>query len=268
VFQKWSLSKCTKGKILLGILGISYVSCTAAPLALNSQTNPKSTIKTPEMIPNPAVEPQKKPDHKVPQHIGKLTKLPPLLEEVEAKYTKASTLTAEFAQITEDAVLLKKKISSGKIFIKRPSRVRWETLLPDQNLLVSDGKHFWYYTPPFDEGERGQVIEKKSSDVQSRLANSLLSGSFSMNRDMVIRTQTPSQFLLIPKAGSAGTVIQAIVDIDPQERLIRRVTLNHRGGNRAEISLTKIELGKDLGDTLFQFKTPPNTDKLDDFSGK
>lgn len=245
MFQKWSLSKCTSRSTPV----IATASSTLIRLFLGMTLSVSLTCF--------AVPARKKP----PQ-------LPPLLVEVETKYTRASTLTAEFSQVTEDAILQKKKISSGKIFIKRPSRVRWETLLPDKNLLVSDGQHFWYYTPPFDEGERGQVIEKKSSNVQSRLANSLLSGAFSMNRDMIIRQKTPSQFLLTPKAGSAGTVQQALVEIDPEKKIIQKVTLNHRGGNRAEISLSKVELGADLKDTLFTFQPPPNTDKLDDFSGK
>ena len=194
--------------------------------------------------------------------------LPALLKEVEAKYAKAATLSAEFSQVTEDAILSKKKNSTGKILIKRPAKVRWETLSPDKNLLVSDGKKYWYYTPPFEEGERGQVIEKNSSSVQSKLANSLLSGAFSVNRDMTIQQKGASTFLLTPKPGTAGTVIQAIVEIDSQSKLIQKVTLNHKGGNRAEITLSQIQLGEVLGDEVFTFKAPPNTDQVDEFVGK
>ncbi|MBI2712688.1 MAG: outer membrane lipoprotein chaperone LolA [Bdellovibrio sp.] len=190
--------------------------------------------------------------------------VPPLLQKIEKKYAQANTLSAEFSQLTEDVVLMKKKQSTGKIFIKRPSKVRWETLTPDRNLLVSDGTRFWYYTPPFDEGERGQVIERKTSNVQSRLANSLLSGAFSINRDMTIRQKSPTTFILIPKAGTAGTVLQATVETDPKGELIQKVTLNHRGGNKAEISLSKIQLGPQLEDGFFIFASPPNTDRVVD----
>ncbi len=36
---------------------------------------------------------------------------------------------------------------SGLVDIARPSLFRWETLDPDENLLVSDGKSLWYYSP-------------------------------------------------------------------------------------------------------------------------
>ena len=85
-----------------------------------------------------------------------------------------------------------------------------------------------------------------------------------MNRDMTIRKKSDTQFILIPKPGTSGTVVQATVDIDPKANLIQKVTLNHRGGNKAEISLSKIELGKKLENGLFTFIAPPNTDQIRD----
>ena len=189
-------------------------------------------------------------------------KLPPLLQEIEGKYTKANTVFAEFVQVNETAALSQKKTSSGLLMAKRPNKVRWETLQPDQNLLVFNGRTFWYYTPPIDEGENGQVIERKSSAVQSRLANALLSGSFSIARDMKIEKKSASSFVLTPKAGTAGTVIKAKNDVNTEKKLIQKVTLSHRGGNRSEITLSKIELGKKLTDELFIFTPPPNTDRI------
>jgi len=226
VSQKWFLSKCTRFFLVLSLtLQVSGADA--------SQTKPQ----------NP---------------------LPKLLQEVEANYTKSLTISADFTQVNEDAAMGKKKSSSGKIFVKRPSKIRWETIKPESNLLVSDGTRLWYYTPPFDEGERGQVVEKKSSQIQSKLANALLSGSFSVARDMTIKQKSPSTFLLTPKPGTAGTVTQAAIEVDPDKKLIQKVILNHKGGNHSEISLSKIELGASLSDDLFVFHAPPNTDKVNE----
>jgi outer membrane lipoprotein carrier protein len=188
--------------------------------------------------------------------------LPALLQEVETKYANAATLQAEFAQINESAALKTKKSTSGRIMVKRPDKLRWETLKPDMSVLVSDGKKFWFYTPPFDEDEHGQVIERKSAETNSKLANALLSGRFSAARDMRIKAQGKSRFVLTPKPGSAGTVSRATIDIEPEKKLIQKVILDHRGGNRSEITLSHIELGKPMDDDLFIFTAPPNTDKV------
>jgi outer membrane lipoprotein carrier protein len=188
--------------------------------------------------------------------------LPMLLQDVETLYTHAATLKAEFTQVNEVAALRAKKTTSGVILVKRPDKLRWETLKPDMNLLVSDGRKFWFYTPPFDKGENGQVIERKSSEIHSKLANALLSGRFSVVRDMKIKQESALRFSLTPRRGTAGTVVKAGIEVDPLKKLIQKVTLEHKGGNRSEITLSKIELGKPMGDELFEFTPPPGTDKV------
>lgn len=192
--------------------------------------------------------------------------LPPLLREVEAKYSQAQTLTADFTETSQVAALKQTKKSSGSLQFKRPGKVHWETKTPDKNLLIGDGKKFWYYTPPFDPTDSGQYMEKDASKVQTKLAQVLLSASFSSDaamRAMQIKQVSPTEFALIPRKGTAGSVREARIKIDPAQKLITEVDLTHRGGNKSQIVLSKIELGKPLDESLFHFTPPPNTEKID-----
>jgi outer membrane lipoprotein carrier protein len=218
---------------------------------------------TPSSAPSPAPSrvPTKAPAAAKPVELNK--DLPRLLAEIENKYSTATTFEAEFSQINTVAALEQKKTSSGKIKAKRPGKLRWETLSPDKNLLVSDGKKFWFYTPPFEEGEHGQLIEKKASQVQSRLANALLSGSFSIAKDFKITEQGNSKFLMTAKR-SSESVKSAELTINPKTRLIEKVVLEHKGGNRTEITLSNIQLGKPMEDALFKFVAPAGTDRLEE----
>ena len=93
--------------------------------------------------------------------------------------------------------------------------------------------------------------------------NALVSGAFSkITRDTAIQAQGANQYLLKPRPGTAGTVREALIHINPSQKLIERVELTHQGGNKTEILLSKIELGKDLGDEVFNFTPPPNTDRV------
>src|SRR5206468_1371 len=96
-----------------------------------------------------------------------------------------------------------------------------------------------------------------------RLANALLAGSLSVARQMKVQQKDASHFILTPKPGTAGTVAQAEIEVDPEKKLIDKVILNHKGGNRSEISLSDIKLGEDLKEDSFNFTPPPNTDKVD-----
>ncbi len=191
-------------------------------------------------------------------------KLPTLLQEVEDLYAKSATLSADFSQINDNHSLGQQKKSTGKIFVKRPSKIRWETAQPDVSLFISDGVHSWFYTPPFEQDDRGQLIQRKTSKIQSQLTHALLSGSFSMARQMKIVQKSASTFLLIPKKDSAGSVREATIVVNPDQKWIQKVTLEHEGGNRSEITLTHIQLATPLRDDLFTFHAPPNTDQVDD----
>lgn len=199
---------------------------------------------------------------KVEKPTLKKVDLPPELAEIEKKYLKAKTLEADFTQKDEVKMTGTKKESSGVLMIRHPNQFRWETLKPDKNLLVSDGRKFWFYTPPFEAGERGQVIEKKTTEVQSELANALLAGAFSKIRGVEIQKISPTQFKLIPNEGVAGSVKVAELQIDPKNNVIERLKLEHQGGNKTEIRLVNVKLSEKLSDSFFSFVTPPGTDVI------
>ena len=209
--------------------------------------------------PSPSPLPKTKPSA-APQ--AKKGVLPPLLKEVETTYSKSPTLAANFNQVSHSAAGSTKK-RSGTVEFKRPNKFRWQVTQPDPSISVCDGVKAWHYTPPFDEEDHGQVIIRPASQVQTKLANALLSGSFSSIRDMKITPAGANAFTLVPKRGSAGTVKKARIEINPTSKLIFKVTLDHAGGNRAEITLSNIQLGKALGDDHFHFIVPPNTDQAD-----
>ncbi|MBS1963644.1 MAG: outer membrane lipoprotein carrier protein LolA [Bdellovibrionales bacterium] len=188
--------------------------------------------------------------------------LPEELLAIEKKYLAAKTLEAEFTQRDEVKLTGAKKESSGVLMIRHPDQFRWETLKPDKNLLVSDGRKFWFYTPPFEAGERGQVIEKKTAEVQSDLANALLAGAFSKIHDVKIEKLSSTKFKLTPAEGVAGTVKTAELEIDPAKNVINKLRLEHAGGNKTEITLGNVKLAGKMADAYFTFVTPPSTDVI------
>jgi outer membrane lipoprotein carrier protein len=194
------------------------------------------------------------------QPVLKKAEVPAELLAIEKKYVAAKTLEAEFKQKDDVKMTGAKKESSGVLMIRHPNQFRWETLRPDKNLLVSDGHKFWFYTPPFEAGERGQVIERRTNEVQSELANALLAGSFSRIRGVDIQKISPTKFRLIPQEGVAGSVKTAELDIDPKNNVIERLELEHQGGNKTEIKLQNVKLSAKLSDSFFKFATPPGTD--------
>jgi outer membrane lipoprotein carrier protein len=189
------------------------------------------------------------------------TKLPEALAQVQAEYQKASGIQARFDQVTQVKATKQVKKALGRIWIKRPNKVRWETLEPDANILVSDGKTFWFYTPPFDKGERGQVLIRKSGQVQTKFLNALLSGSFDFEGGQ-ITTLSANVFKLIPKKGTAGDVMTAVIEVGPTTHKIEKVSLTHSSGNETQIKLKEIKITSDIPDSMFKFTPDRNTDQM------
>jgi len=189
--------------------------------------------------------------------------VPEELLRVQKEYQKSTGISAQFEQNTEVKSTRSTKKSQGRIWIKRPDKLRWETLTPDPNILVSDGKTFWFYTPPFEKGDRGQVMIKKTAQVQTRFLNALLSGVFDFNSTQSqIETVSKGEYILKPLKGTAGDVLTARVKLNLASHKIEEVTIDHTSGNRTHIQLKQIQLVSDLKDALFHFVPDRNTDRL------
>lgn len=68
-------------------------------------------------------------------------------DELSDRLAKTSGFSASFSQkvISPDNEVIME--GEGKVEIARPSLFRWTTTAPDENVLVSDGKTLWYYSP-------------------------------------------------------------------------------------------------------------------------
>ncbi len=185
-----------------------------------------------------------------------------LFEFLKKKYGSTTTLKANFVQIQKNKMMGSEKKSEGVLEIKRPDKFRWDTLKPDPTLLLSNGKKIIYYTPPFHEGEKGQVIFKKSADVQSKLAIDLLSGSANLKQDFKPKKIADRHYELIPINKNLGDINKIELYIDPKANLVYKVVLQHTTENETEIELQNVQLAEKIEENRFEFQVPPNTEEI------
>ena len=67
--------------------------------------------------------------------------------ELKNRLAVVSTLHANFKQIVYSADNKVVQDGRGELWLKRPNLFRWHMTSPDESLLVSDGKTFWFYDP-------------------------------------------------------------------------------------------------------------------------
>jgi outer membrane lipoprotein carrier protein len=68
-------------------------------------------------------------------------------DELNQRLQQTEGFSADFTQqvTSPDGDLVME--GEGSVEISRPSLFRWTTTTPDENVLVSDGKSLWYYSP-------------------------------------------------------------------------------------------------------------------------
>lgn len=185
-------------------------------------------------------------------------------ESAQKKYAESQTFTSSFSQTQTHKVLGTKKESLGRIFIKRPDKFLWQTESPDPSLMVSNGTKTWFYTAPFREGEKGQVLIKKSADVHSQLIIDLLSGTGNLKKSFNIKQLNPTLFELKPQKNTrAGDVVRIELEIEKSTNLVYKVTLFSSTGNQTALTLKDTTLGPNLSDKMFEYTPPPNTEVIE-----
>jgi len=63
-----------------------------------------------------------------------------VVRRLQARYDSTKDFTADFSEAVEAATLGKTLESSGQVFFKRPGRMRWEFVEPEQQTIVADGQ--------------------------------------------------------------------------------------------------------------------------------
>ncbi len=67
--------------------------------------------------------------------------------ELMAKLAKIDFFSADFTQRIFDEAGNELQQGSGSLSVSKPNLVHWQTLMPDESLIVSDGENLWFYDP-------------------------------------------------------------------------------------------------------------------------
>ncbi|QDP01275.1 outer membrane lipoprotein chaperone LolA [Thalassotalea sp. PS06] len=68
-------------------------------------------------------------------------------QQLMAKLEVVGGFSANFTQVVSDADGNELQQQSGVLKVRRPNLIYWETLEPDETLVVSDGETLWFYNP-------------------------------------------------------------------------------------------------------------------------
>src|SRR5947209_5697033 len=88
-----------------------------------------------------------------------------LVRKVEARYQKTTDLTAEFSQSTDIKGFAKPLQSSGRVYIKRPGKLRWDYLAPTLEQIFVENDKIQFYIPEHKQVMVGQLSKMANSQA-------------------------------------------------------------------------------------------------------
>lgn len=191
------------------------------------------------------------------------------LAKLSATYKNARSLEADMLQEVYQASLAKTKTSKGSLKLAKPNFVRWEIYEPDASVMVSNGRKLSYFTPDARGKGKGQVIEKKASELNNQPLFQILTGSLALEKAFNLTAENPIEGiagkvgteLVLAPIGNKIDLTSVTLRVNPKY-LIEEIILENTNGNRTKITLQNQTLGAKLPPPLFDFKPPADTEIL------
>jgi outer membrane lipoprotein carrier protein len=186
-----------------------------------------------------------------------------VVKQLQARYEKTKDIQADFAQKTTIEGFEHPIASSGKVYIKKPGRLRWNYLDPSVEDIYVNRDDVKVYVP-----EHKQVLVGKLTQMAaSKAPLELLLGAAKLEESFDIEP-TPGKrrgvggvplLTLLPKSheGEAGKSLQRIVlEVFPKTYFIRTISLYEVSGNVASFEFSSLQPNMGLSDSVFDLKLP------------
>ena len=186
------------------------------------------------------------------------TELEQLINALQAKYDRLTTLAADFTQVYH-APGERVRREQGRLLLKKPGRMRWDYTAPESKLFVSDGKWLYEYVATENVATRSAV--RDSDDLRAPFA--FLLGRGKLRRDfqrIEFATEAPTKagnrvLRLVPKNGQSFR--ELLVEIEPNSLQLTRLVLLDRNNARSDFLFSNVRENAPVSDAQFTFTAPP-----------
>ncbi|HMD34989.1 MAG TPA: outer membrane lipoprotein carrier protein LolA, partial [Vicinamibacterales bacterium] len=178
-------------------------------------------------------------------------------QAVQKKYDGIRDFSADFVHAYEGGALHKKITERGRLFIKKPGKMRWEYTAPEAKLFVSDGMKMYSYLP----ADNQVIVSSIPRENEATTPTLFLAGKGNLTKDFT------SSLVELPKGMPAGSRTLKLVpkarqrDYDWLMLVVDPATLAFRGlvtvdsqGGISSFSFANLKENSGLADKDFTFK--------------
>jgi outer membrane lipoprotein carrier protein len=176
--------------------------------------------------------------------------------QLKAFLHASAALSADFKQVSFDKAGRAGQTSTGKFYLSRPGKFRWNYQKPFTQEIVSNGGKVWFY-----DADLEQVTVKKLDDSLGSTPALLLTGQVDIEEKFKLDEQGQDDGMnwvrLSPKNEESGF---KYVLIGMENGQLGGMELSDNFGQLTRIYFTNIQVNPSLNGDLFNFKAPKGAD--------
>jgi outer membrane lipoprotein carrier protein len=182
--------------------------------------------------------------------------------EVQQHYRDVDNLKATFRQTTETVSIGARRLSrsnkalEGKVYLQKPSKMRWEYELPEPSLVVSDGDVMWLYDPAQKEVQRMSVAGglMNMAGVQFLIGQGEILTDFKASTENCEPVGGRVVVQLVPRQERTYEKLEIV--IETSDGSIAETSVFDLFGNITRVALKDVQTGDALDAKLFEFQGP------------
>lgn len=267
-----SLSLIAPSLWFISALGLAQVNVSPKPeQAPTRSSKMNSTLKRSPALPKTTKPPLKKrrvakaslkaavtkaaaqkPPCENPQ--GAITDAICVVQQLQAIYQNASSMTASFKQAYTYSVYQRTQLSSGQLFLKKPGRMRWDYNTPQKKVFVSNGDTLWVYEP-----EKNQAYKKSLKDSELPIAISFLMGKGNLLNEFTATIASANREkinIVLKPLKSSRSYKELRLVVKRTSFMVEQTTILDPANNTNTVTFSNLVLNAELPASGFEF-TPP-----------
>lgn len=224
-------------------------SISLSAFSADNNTNNTDILDTAPSSFEASVAPQANTNHLVTSEASERAKT-----TLIAKLATIEFFSGDFTQQVFDTDHKLIQQGAGTMVVKKPNKVHWQTVTPEESLIVSDGETLWLYDP---------FIEQASAfSLENAVVNTpillLTNESKDVWLDYHISEPVKNTFKVVAKNTQSQSQIESLFiefsDVNLSD--INTITINDITGQRSEISLKNTNYTTQPKAELFNFVVP------------
>lgn len=185
---------------------------------------------------------------------------------------------SKFEQNINSLIDKKSRKSSGVLRYLFPGHLKIEVLSPvsEKSTFLCNPTTTWFYVPPFEEGEKGEVTIQSTSHIELVAFFDSLKDGLISNKNFTITSTSPSIYKLIfseplaKKINIKSAILTFIKESASKKRSnsnarfvhLQKIELTHKNNQLITIELNEINDQKLILEKDFEFQIPPNTNTI------